>query len=127
MTRREIPASEWRDFLEQFSRDHRAWLATVERLAEAASHREVVDRPLRSLVPEISGGKITGIAVQFLQDSTGRIAVRVDAPAKLRVGDAGSETADVLEIEDEAGDQTRIHFRAAPPRESLDGVAPGEI
>ena len=32
MSAREIPIAEWPEFLEQFSCDHHAWLATVDRM-----------------------------------------------------------------------------------------------
>src|SRR5688500_14320610 len=36
---RDIPVAQWSEFLEQFSREHRAWLASVERVHPAAPRR----------------------------------------------------------------------------------------
>lgn len=128
MSVRDIPESEWPAALREFSRDHRAWLATVERIDTiGARHVEAAERPLNAVTPEMVARRVTGIAIQFQADSHGADVVHVDTPTRLRMdqGDAGS--AQGLEIEDEKGERTRIRFRATPPAEALDGLAPGEI
>jgi hypothetical protein len=125
---REIPQNEWPAALEEFSRDHRAWLATVERIDSAGSyHVEAIERPLGAVTPEIAARRVTGISIQFQPDSHGRNVVHVDAPAHLRIERSDMGAARALEIEDKKGERTRIRFRATPPPEALDGMAPGEI
>jgi hypothetical protein len=47
MSGREIPIAQWPEFLDQFSREHRAWLATVDRVRPGESgHTDVIERPL---------------------------------------------------------------------------------
>jgi hypothetical protein len=128
MSLREIPAAEWPDFLEQFSRGHRAWLATVDRAVPGApAHVEAVERPLRSVTPEMSAGRVVGIEIRFQEDSQVPDAIRIDAPTRVRVNETEEGTAQGLEIQDEDGECTRIRFRAAPSTEILDGIAPGEL
>jgi hypothetical protein len=128
VTARDIPQSEWPAVLQEFSREHRAWLATVERIDSIGSHHvEAVERPLSSVVPEMAARRVIGIAIQFQEDSHGRNAVHVDTPTHLRMDQTDTGTARELEIENEHGERTRIRFRAIPLPEALDGMAPGEF
>ena len=53
MSVREIPIDQWSEFLDQFSRAHRAWLATVDRVQpDSISHTEAIERPLGAVVPQ---------------------------------------------------------------------------
>jgi hypothetical protein len=125
---REIPEAEWQAFLTQFSGGHRAWLATVDRAPVAArGHVAAIERPLGSVLPELSDRRVIGIEIRFQQDPQGRDSIRIDAPIRLRVDETAEGAARGLEIEDESGECTRIRFRAAPLPEALDGIAPGEL
>ncbi len=125
---REIPVAEWLEFLTQFSGGHRAWLATVDR-ATAGARGDVgaIERPLGSVLPEVSSGRIVGIEIRFQADPQARDSIRIDAPVRLRVDETAEGAARGLEIQDEGGECTRIRFRAAPLPEALDGIAPGEL
>jgi hypothetical protein len=128
MSLREIPAAKWPEFLQDFTRGHRAWLATVDRTPPGAPVRvEAIERPLRSVTPEMSARDVVAIEIRFQQDSHIPDAIRVDAPTRIRVNETMEGTAQGLEIQDEHGDCTRVRFRAAPAAEMLDGIAPGEL
>jgi hypothetical protein len=128
MSAREIPAAQWPEFLEQFSRDHRAWLATVDRVhADSAGQIEPIARPLGSVVPQLTAHRIVRIEIRFQEDLRVPEAIRIDAPTSIRVDETASGVARALEIVDEDGECTRIRFRAAPLPEMLDGLAPGEV
>jgi hypothetical protein len=126
---RDVPINEWPQFLQDFSRGHRAWLATVDKLSPGAAHPDdvVVERPLRSITPEVRANRVVSIEIRFQEDSHAREAVRIDAPTGVRVDETSQGTARGIEVVDENGDRTRVHFRAAPRPEMLDGVAPGEL
>lgn len=129
MSVREIPSGEWQSYLQQFSRDHRAWLATVERVdaGGAPSRVEAVERPLDAVTPEVAARRVVGIAIQFQEDPSRGDALHVDTPTHLRVDETSDGSARALEIEDQRGACTRIRFRSAPPLDMLDGLAPGEL
>jgi hypothetical protein len=128
MTASDIPQSEWPTVLEEFSREHRAWLATVERIGPIGSRRvEALERPLNAVTPEITARRVVGIAIQFQADSDGINVVHIDTPTHLRMNRTDTGSSRGLEIEDERGECTRIRFRAIPLPEALDGIAPGEI
>jgi len=127
MSLRDIPRSEWATALQAFTNDHRAWLATVERIdVVGARHLEAVERPLSAVMPEMEARRVVGIAIQFQADSHSKM-VHVETPTRLRLDQSDSGTAGALEIEARNGERTRIRFRAIPPAEALDGIAPGEI
>ena len=128
MSMREIPEAQWQEFLAQFSRGHRAWLATVDRVhAGAPGHIEAVERPLGSVTTAVSARRVVGIEIRFQEDAHAREPIRIDAPARVRVDETAEGAARGLEIHDEDGECTRIRFRAAPLPEALDGIAPGEL
>lgn len=125
---RDIPAAEWPDFLEEFTRGHRAWLTTVDRVHPGSlAQVDAVERPLRSVTPEMSARGVVGIEIRFQEDSHPRDAIRIDAPTRVRVNETEEGTARGLEIQDADGECTRLRFRAPPSTALLDGIAPGEL
>ena len=118
----DVPASEWPNFLETFSRQHRAWLTTIEP-AVAGLHQP---RPLGSVTPARDGQRISAIEISFAGDSGGDI-VRIDNPTSVRVRRTAAGADEALEIVDDEGFCTRLGFRVAAKPEVLDGVAPGEL
>lgn len=128
MSAREIPIGQWLQFLDQFSREHRAWLATVERVRPGSpGHTEAVERPLAGVVPEVAARGIARIEIRFQEDSPARETIQIEAPTSVRVDETAEGVARGLEIVDDEGECTRIRFRAAPLPEMLDGIAPGEL
>jgi hypothetical protein len=127
MSLREIPPSRWPEFLEQFNRSHRAWLATVDHVGPGAPYVDSGEHSLRSVTPEQSAGRILSIEICFRDDARARSAVRIQAPTRISVDETNEGTAQGLEIIDAQSTITRIRFRAAPLPETLDGVAPGEL
>jgi hypothetical protein len=127
MSARDIPQDQWTTFFDQFSREHRAWLATVDRLrAGEPEQTEAVERPLASVVPRIAAHRIAGIEIRFQADSPSRESIEIDAPAMVRVHETDG-VAQGLDIVDRDGECTRLRFRTAPQAEMLDGIAPGEV
>jgi len=124
----EIERDHWREFLDQFSRDHRAWLATVERIdALGQAHLEVADEPLRSVSTDISHERVGAIGIEFQGDARSRAPmVRVLLPQRVRVDEDDGEVRS-LEIADVNNIWTRIHFRVPAPPAMLDGIAPAEL
>jgi hypothetical protein len=128
MSIREIASADWPAFLDEFSRGHRTWLATVESMSPGGSARpEAIARPLRSVTPTMRASRVVRIEIRFQQDSHARRPVSIERPVSLRVEETNEGTAKGMEIVDEDGQCTRLRFRSAPPSEQLDGIAPGEL
>lgn len=125
MPTRDVPRAEWPEFLDSFSRQHRAWLATIDD-PRSAGGRSSEPRPLERVTAERDGARVTAIDIAF---STGgdRGPVRVDNPAAVRVRQTDDGADRGLEIVDDRGRCTQISFRAAARPEMLDGLAPGEL
>ena len=118
----DIPREQWVEFLDTFSRQHRAWLTTVE-----PALRGVDARPLRAVEPVREGGVLTAIEVSFAGDSGGD-TVRVEHPIALRLRQTPEGADRAIEITDDEGFCTRVGFRTTtPPSDMLDGIAPGEL
>lgn len=111
MAFKDIAPAEWRAFLERLAREHRAWLATVDRDGRV----EVRDEPLRAIRAE------RGIDLEL----GGRV-VHVDAPRALRVQETQEGAPEALELHEGSGSTVTMRFRISQPPGELDGLAPGE-
>ena len=124
MSIHDVPRSRWADMLEQFSRGHRGWLASVVTVRpgpELTSHTDW--HPLESVTLARTAERPTAIRVKFQGGPT----VCVSAPRTLGVDrrDDGAERA--LEIDSAEGEFVRIVFRATALPEEVDGIAPAEL
>ena len=124
---RNIPRAQWPVFLDQFSRTHCAWLATVDAGASTADRQTAGAHPLRSVTPFVYNDCVVHIDIRFQDDAQAQEPLRITAPGTVRVDETTEGIARVLEIVDSDGMSTRLRFRAAPRAEMLDGVAPGEL
>ena len=124
MATRDVPRDQWPDFLEGFSRRHRAWLTTVDQSANVIRGGSA-EAPLGAVTATHQGRDVSAIEIAFTGD--GHIPLRVEHPRILRVSQAGDGAETGLEIVDDQGVSTRVGFRVAVRPEMLDGMAPGEI
>jgi hypothetical protein len=129
MQLRDVPAPEWRGFLEQFGRDHRGWLATVERRYPGISSAiEIRERPLVAIETRGEDGSIVDIQVHFHPDMRPDDRITIALPKTIRVELNDDGAAEGVEIESARGERVHIAFRGALPEGLLlDGVAPGEV
>jgi hypothetical protein len=117
----DVPRTEWPKFLDQFNRQHRAWLATIHGMERG--------RPI-TRVPSVA---IQGVTlVSELDEDAVRltlgngISLYAPRPRALRVQDTEEGLERALEIETVDGALIRIAFRAVARPDQLDGLAPGE-
>jgi hypothetical protein len=115
-----VARAEWNAFLEEFSRRHAGWLASLRARDEGAGGEQVVARqlPLERVEFDEEGDRIR---VHLGSGKTKRILYPVEAPISLRVdvGEDGAEWG--LEIHS-SGRQTRLRFRSSLPTEMVDGI-----
>jgi hypothetical protein len=117
MSLQRIDRAQWPRVLERFSREHRAWLATVWEVRGDVEATRADARPLRSIAFEEPGR----VAIQFADGSP---ELRIESARIVRIdADEGVERG--LEIEAPDG-ITWLRFRAAARPDALDGLAPGE-
>jgi hypothetical protein len=121
MTVTDMPRSEWRSLLEDFSRAHRAWVGTIHGFVGNAPVTYIPSVALESVVLE-GGASGPILRITFI-NGVSLCAVR---PCVVRVQtDDGGERA--LEVETADGGFIRLGFRATALPEQLDGLAPGEL
>jgi len=127
MNVRDIPRAQWPAFLDQFSRTHRAWLATIDAGMSPTDAQTRDAHPLRSITPFVHNDRVTHIDIRFQDDLQTNEPLRISAPGTVRVDETREGVAQALEIVDSRGISTRLRFRVAPRAEMLDGIAPGEL
>src|SRR5262245_46289485 len=129
MNVREIPRAQWPAFLDQFSRTHRAWLATIDAAssdghdadaAPPADGHHADPHPLRSITPFVYNDRVVHIDIRFQDDLQTAEPLRITAPGSVRVDETWDGVAQALEIIDSRGISTRLRFRVAPRAEMLD-------
>ena len=116
---REVPAGEWRRFLERFSREHRAWLATVHVVDARGTVTRCAQIPLKS-----AAASADAVTLEFLHEAHSLCARN---PSALRIQRTDIGLAQALEIDGSDGQLIRLAFRATAMPEQLDGLAPGEL
>jgi hypothetical protein len=127
----DIPPGEWPRFLQTFTGQHRAWLATVQVEgdgSESASHRaaQPLVRPLEWVRAEMRSDRVSAIELS-LGTAESRQILKVDDPIGVRVWRTQEGADSALEIEGGRGRWTRIQFRASVPADRLDGVVPEDL
>jgi hypothetical protein len=127
MITREIPRPHWPAFIDQFSRTHHAWLATIDGGRQTPDDIDPVAHPLRSITTFVHNGRVVHIDIRLQDDAHRHDLLRVHAPVSVRVDETTEGIALRLEIVDDRGVSTCLRFRAAPRPDTLDGVAPGEL
>lgn len=115
-----VARAEWNAFLEEFSRRHEGWLASLRAKEEGARKEQVVARhlPLERVEFDEEGNRIR---IHLRGGKRKRILYLVEEPISLRidVGEDGAEWG--LEIHS-SGRETRLRFRSSLPTEMVDGI-----
>jgi hypothetical protein len=117
-----IPHAEWPAFLERFSREHRAWLATIHGIERGMPITRVPSVAIKKVTLE----RHVSEEIVRLTFRNG-ISLRVLRPSAVRVQQADGGLTSALEIEALDGVLVRVAFRATARLDQLDGVAPGEL
>jgi hypothetical protein len=115
-----IDRSEWREFVESFTRQHRNWLTTIKVLDDRGKSRIIAaERPLEDVT--LNGD--TEIEVRVLADheSARTIEYKVQNPERLEFEESDEGAHKGLRIESAGGIVTLIEFRVAARPEALDG------
>ena len=122
MTVRGVPPSEWGSFLERFSREHRAWRATIHGIEREVPVTVVPSVAIRSVILE----KPAADPVVRLTFSNG-VSLCAPRPCVIRVQETDRRAVCALEVETVDGAFIRVAFRAVALPEQLDGIAPHEL
>lgn len=120
MSMDEIERDRWFGFLEQFGRQHRHWLATMER-TDPDGRRETLahEVPLESI--SLSG---EGDVVTFFggRGKAGPQKEKVKSPSRILLSFREDGAHEGLRIEDSNGSVTDVRFRVTVRPENLNGL-----
>lgn len=124
---REIPIADWDSFLEQFSQEHRAWIAEVESTMPENAIPKAATRRFLGARLNVQNSDAAAIELRFHRENDGQDTVYV-SPQTLRAEETTEGAVQGLEIETRAGERLRVHFRGTVETDALlDGIAPGEV
>jgi hypothetical protein len=128
MSLTDVPRQEWASTLESFGREHRAWLATVEHVAnDGTRDLSIPERALAGVFAERQPGGMA-VRIELAPDSSpDPSSLRIPDPIAVRLDRDLNGPSSALEIDDGHGGRTRVRFRVHPPLDMLDGLAPGEL
>ncbi len=128
-----IASEEWLRFCEEFSRQHRGWLATTSFVDEAsasagsenqitAEHGVVRDIPFHALRFEPSKRDL----LMLLEDGNTCITQPISAATRICLLETEEGAHAGLRIDRAGGGTIMLRFRAPARPESLDGIAASE-
>ncbi|MGH2523652.1 MAG: DUF5335 family protein [Anaerolineales bacterium] len=120
---REVPRSEWADFCDSFSRQHRGGLATIEMARPGAAPQTIADElPLRGLTLNSKSHEADTLLVTLGQHGDERLTHAITQVVRLcfDVTEAGAQAG--LTFESADGTITRLRFRVPVFPEMVDGV-----
>ncbi len=128
MPAREIPRSQWREFFDNFSRQHQGWLTTIEVAGGELSEDqlEATELPFQGISADSKGSDPDAIEVTVGGDETDEITHIVHNAARVVFEQTASGGHEGLDIESASGEKTSLRFRFAGEPEELDEVAEGE-
>jgi hypothetical protein len=122
MTIRHVPPPQWHAFLDRFSREHRAWLATVHGVEHGRPTTRVPSVAIRSV--SLEEDVLDGIVRVTYGNG---LSLCAPGPSAVRVQQTDDGADCALEIDTAGGALVRVAFRATARAEELDGMAPCEL
>jgi hypothetical protein len=124
MPTREIPRSEWLDFLDAFSRQHEGWRATAEVIGTdvPGDQLEANELPFRGISADLKGSDPDAISVIFGMDPAGEVTHIVHNASRVLFETTAAGEHAGMEIESADGTKTIIRFRQPASPELLDGI-----
>lgn len=114
----DIPASQWPELLDQFSRRHHGQDVHVEILGPDIGLHQQADRiPLLGVIAELSSSEDQRIDVMAGAPGGALISHAIDHPSRIRLCEWNDGVSAELEIESRGGYLTRV--RVGPPEQTL--------
>ncbi|HET6246249.1 MAG TPA: DUF5335 family protein [Tepidisphaeraceae bacterium] len=111
MNSQTIPPEHWISFLDEFSRDHLGWLATIEVLDAVAGPQNVADDlPLEGISLDVKGTRPSSIDISVGDWSHHHVNHVVDMPMHIRQADDVGRVD--LQFEPGVGPVTLLHLRS---------------
>jgi len=108
---RTIPEEQWNPFIENFSREHMGWVATIDVLDRVAGPQHVAEGlPLQGISFDTKGSRPNAIEIAAGDKPGSHVTHIVDMPLYIREARESDGSVD-LQIEPARGPMTLIHLR----------------
>ncbi len=126
MKTQEINRNQWEEFMNEFSRQHDGWVATVEvQNSGAQGHRIVAqNEPFLGMSAEVgvggSGRDYVNITVG--RDESGIITHRIISPQRIAFRETDSGAHEGVEVESRDEGKTIVRFSSPARPETLNGL-----
>jgi hypothetical protein len=105
-----IPEEQWISYMDQFSRDHLGWSATIKVLDKNAGPQHVAENlPLQGISFDTKGSRPSSIEVSVGDQTSQHISHVVDMPLHIRQAEESNGAIDI-EIEPARGPVTLIRM-----------------
>ncbi|HEX7832814.1 MAG TPA: DUF5335 family protein [Thermoanaerobaculia bacterium] len=115
MRTQHVPWTRWRETLDDLSRTYDGAIVSLEIVGDdVGAQPEVIDQPLRGLSSDRSGVTIR------IANSTGNLEHLIRHPRDLRIVETDEGAVMAVEIEENEGLHTLVHFRSPAIPELLD-------
>jgi hypothetical protein len=120
----EIPREEWTAFFDRFSRQHEAWLATLEVFdPEMGAQEKAHDLPFKGITVDSENGALgTRVTISLGKTPEPQVTHTVAGATRVWLEQTPAGANAALEIESADGAKTLLRFRSALPPEMVDGV-----
>ena len=106
-----IPADQWVQFFDDFSREHVGWPATIEVLdGENGPQHLAQNLPFQGISFDTKGTRPCSVEISAGQQATRQVTHVIDMPLHIREATESSGNIDI-EIEPAEGPITLIHLR----------------
>ena len=116
-----IPRDEWKTFVDTFSRQHEAWLATLEVLGtDIGAQQEASDLPFQGIA--LSDDESDALTISLGRSPEDHVTHTISDPTKVWLEQTSLGANAALEIESADGVKTLLRFRSPLPAEMVDGV-----
>jgi Family of unknown function (DUF5335) len=115
MRTREIPRNQWREFFDDFSRQHEGWVATIE-IAGGETHGKRVEArelPLAGVGFDQKGSEPGAVEIEVGRDPSERLTHIVHDARRVVFSHSEDEAQLRLEIESTGGRKATVQLRRA--------------
>lgn len=111
MQTKEIPQNQWRQFFDDFSKQHAGWVIDLEVIGrEIGDQQEVNDLPLVGITADAKGSE-PGLEITAGQTTDSHVTHIINRPRHVWVKQPGNS----IEIEAEDGTKTILNFEQVGP------------
>ncbi len=114
----EIPRDQWRQALDQFSKEHQGWIVTVEEVGmDIGDQIPITNLPLVGVSADVKDGE-NRIAIMAGDRPGAHVTHFVESPTRVVIEKCDDPRFDALAVEDREGHKIIVEFDQVDPEEA---------